>query len=67
MKRLDKLAGLLNHEMEILELEKKLACAFANRWKEPEGIIYLNRSRPFKELGDRDDRTAGLRNIGKKL
>lgn len=67
--RLDKLAEILNHEIEILELEKKISLRVRKQMEKSQKEYYLREQVKAiqKELGDRDDRTAEAEEYREKI
>jgi len=67
--RLGKLAEILNHEIEILELEKKISLRVRKQMEKSQKEYYLREQVKAiqKELGDRDDRTAEVEEYREKI
>jgi ATP-dependent Lon protease len=69
VERLDKLARILNYEMEVLELEKKISLRVRKQMEKTQKEYYLREQvRAIqKELGDGDDRLAEVEEYRDKL
>lgn len=67
--RLDKLAVILSHEMEILELEKKISLRVRKQMEKTQKEYYLREQMKAiqKELGDRDERMAEAEEYREKI
>ncbi len=67
--RLDKLAEILNHEMEILELEKKISLRVRKQMEKTQKEYYLREQVKAiqKELGEKDDRTEEAEEYREKI
>ncbi len=67
--RLEKLAGILNYEMEILELEKKISLRVRKQMEKTQKEYYLREQVKAiqKELGERDERAAETEEYREKL